>query len=194
MKNKILILITLIIMILSVGCTNNTKEDTNQSVEQNEITERSIDEMYEIYDKYMPNFKLLSESNGIVLEDISEKQMNYKDKITGLYHYDESNAQEGDIIGAKYIFSIEDDGSIKYIQAVLNMKITEEGFKVEESQFNELREIFTDEKIDYTEINEEINESIRDGVDNNIINQYDDIEEDILIGGGTISYRLRIYP
>lgn len=196
MKKKILISTLVMIMALSVGCVNksNAKDDTNKNTEESIEKFKSNEEMYEIYESHIEEVKSLSKEYGLELEDISETQTNYNNKTTSLYKYDETKDKEGDVIGAQYVAIIDQEGNIHQINAVLDMRVNNEGFKVEESKFNDFREIFTSEKIDYTKINEEINESIQRGVDEDIINQYDEIEEDILISGGIVSYRLRIYP
>ena len=196
MKRKIAGILIPITLVLSVGCSSNEQKEVIENTSENTEAVRSSEEMYEIYESHIDEVKLLSQKYGVELEDISKEQTNYNNKTTALYKfYNEDVENDGDIQAFKYVAIVSDEGNIEEINAVIDMKVTNEEFKLEESKFNEFREIFTNEKIDYTEINEEINEAIQRGVDDNIINQYDEIEEDILImSGNIVSYRLRIYP
>lgn len=195
MKRKLVSILIPATLIFAVGCSSNEikHDDTIENITENNQKTRNNEEMYAIYESHIDEIKLLSEKYGISLKDDSHEQTNYKNKLTALYAGDE-NVDENDIEEITYVANIDKLSNISKITASIDMRVKDDNFKLEESKFNELRNIFTDEEIDYTEINERISECIKTGTLDNIVNNYDDIEEDILISGDTISYRLRIYP
>lgn len=194
-----LILVTTLFMVGCVSAESKGKNDTiNQQVYENTESDKKIEKLYNKYTELLPKVQTVLESNAIEYEVVEneiddKKYSNYSSIIAS----EENEVGKFTDISYNLGFNSKDEISDFRIVMFFNIDIDEiksNGFKFEETMFNDIAKILIGDGIDYSETNNKINDLYDNDTEDIIINEYDNIKEKITVSNNSIGYSITINP
>lgn len=195
-----LILVTTLVM---VGCASAESKDENNTINQqvsenNESNKKIEEKLYKKFEELFPKVEKVLQDNGINYEIIKNKLENNK-----YNEYESINVSKvskpGVFSDIGYGLGTDKEDNISDIRIVMflgvdNEEIKSNGFKIEETMFNDMSKILIKDGIDYSDTNSKINELYNSGDEDTIINEYDNVQEVITVASDYIGYSITINP